>query len=80
VSLRGSPRLLFSLESPEGWLEDFGESKMTRGKARVKLDRDGLVPIYVEQASSFYAQHPQLVQGLGAGALALIMSHMSKRT
>jgi hypothetical protein len=36
-------------------------------------------PSIVDQASNFYAQHPQLVQGLGAGALALIMSHMSKR-
>ena len=36
-------------------------------------------PSIVDQASSFYAQHPQLVQGLGAGALALIMSHISKR-
>lgn len=36
-------------------------------------------PGIVEQASSFYAQHPQVVQALGAGALALIMSHMSKR-
>jgi hypothetical protein len=37
-------------------------------------------PSIVDQASSFYAQHPQLVQGLGAGALALIMSHMSKKS
>jgi hypothetical protein len=37
-------------------------------------------PSIVEQASNFYAQHPQLVKGLGAGALALIMSHMSQRT
>lgn len=36
-------------------------------------------PSIVDQASSFYAQHPQLVQGLGAGALALIMSHISKK-
>jgi hypothetical protein len=36
-------------------------------------------PSIIEQASSFYAQHPQIVQVLGAGALALIMSHMSKR-
>jgi hypothetical protein len=36
-------------------------------------------PSVIEQAGNFYAQHPQLVQGLGAGALALIMSHMSKR-
>lgn len=37
-------------------------------------------PSIIEEASNFYAQHPQLVQGLGAGALALIMSHMSKRS
>ena len=36
-------------------------------------------PSIIEQASSYYAQHPKLVQGHGAGALALIMSHMSKR-
>jgi hypothetical protein len=36
-------------------------------------------PSIVDQASQFYAQHPTLVQGLGAGALALIMSHMSRR-
>jgi hypothetical protein len=36
-------------------------------------------PSVVEQASNFYAQHPQVVQALGAGALALIMSHVSKR-
>ena len=36
-------------------------------------------PSIVEYASNFYAQHPQLVQGLGAGALALVMSHMSKK-
>jgi hypothetical protein len=36
-------------------------------------------PSIVDQASNFYAQHPQLVQGQGAGALALIMSHISKR-
>lgn len=37
-------------------------------------------PSIVDQASNFYAQHPQLVQGLGAGALALIMSHISKKS
>ncbi|MFL6353623.1 MAG: hypothetical protein ACJ74Z_17485 [Bryobacteraceae bacterium] len=37
-------------------------------------------PSILDQASNFYAQHPQLVQGLGAGALALIMSHMSKKS
>jgi hypothetical protein len=33
----------------------------------------------VNQLSTFYAQHPTLVKGLGVGALALIMSHISNR-
>jgi hypothetical protein len=33
----------------------------------------------VNQLSAFYAQHPTLVKGLGVGALALIMSHISNR-
>lgn len=35
-------------------------------------------PSIIDQASSFYAQHPTLVKALGAGSLALIMSHMSR--
>jgi len=38
---------------------------------------DGTV---VDKLGSFYAQHPTLVKSLGAGALALMMSHMSRRT
>jgi hypothetical protein len=36
-------------------------------------------PSVVDQAGRFYSQHPQLVKALGAGSLALIMSHLSKR-
>jgi hypothetical protein len=36
-------------------------------------------PSIVDQASQFYSEHPKLVQALGAGSLALIMSHLSKR-
>ncbi len=36
-------------------------------------------PSVVDRAGQFYAQHPQLVQALGAGALALIMSHLSRK-
>jgi len=36
-------------------------------------------PTIVDKAGQFYAQHPQLVQGLGAAALAIIMSHASQR-
>jgi hypothetical protein len=35
-------------------------------------------PSIIDQAGSFYAQHPTLVKALGAGSLALIMSHMSR--
>jgi hypothetical protein len=36
-------------------------------------------PSIIDQVSGFYSQHPQVVQALGAGALALIMSHISKK-
>ena len=36
-------------------------------------------PSIIDRASNFYAQHPTLVQALGAGSLALIMSRMSSR-
>ena len=34
----GSHRRLYSMESPESWFEDFGRSRLVRGRARVKLD------------------------------------------
>jgi hypothetical protein len=34
----------------------------------------------VDKLGSFYAQHPTLVKSLGAGALALMMAHISKRS
>ncbi len=36
-------------------------------------------PSIIDKASEFYAQHPTLVKSLGAGALAVIMSHLSQR-
>ena len=35
-------------------------------------------PSIIDKASEFYSQHPTLVKTLGAGSLALIMSHMSR--
>jgi len=35
----GSHRALYCVESPECWFEDFGRSRLVRGKARVRLDR-----------------------------------------
>lgn len=36
----GSHRLLYCLESPESWFEDFGEAKLVKGKAAVRIDKD----------------------------------------
>jgi hypothetical protein len=36
-------------------------------------------PTIVDQAASFYAQHPTLVKAIGAGALALLLNRMSRR-
>jgi hypothetical protein len=36
-------------------------------------------PSIIDQVSGFYSQHPKVVQALGAGALALIMSHVNKK-
>jgi len=36
----GSHRLLYCMESPESWFEDFGEGTLVNGKADVALDRD----------------------------------------
>lgn len=35
-------------------------------------------PSIIDTIGNFYAQHPTVVKTLGAGALALIMSHMSR--
>ncbi len=36
-------------------------------------------PSIIDQVSGFYSQHPKVIQALGAGALAMIMSHASKK-
>ncbi|HKQ07274.1 MAG TPA: hypothetical protein VJ464_19270 [Blastocatellia bacterium] len=36
----GSHRLLYCMESPESWFEDFGEARLVDGKAEVLLDPD----------------------------------------
>jgi hypothetical protein len=34
----GSRRLLYAVESPESWFEDFGAGRLVRGRATVKID------------------------------------------
>ena len=35
----GKHQLLYCLESPESWLEDFGEARLVNGRARIRIDR-----------------------------------------
>jgi hypothetical protein len=48
-------RLLNITESPEAWLEDFGEGKLVEGKAQVKLD-----PLFLETVT-VNAEYPMKV-------------------
>jgi hypothetical protein len=34
----GTHRLLYAMESPEAWFEDFGRGRLVRGRTRVRLD------------------------------------------
>jgi hypothetical protein len=34
----GTHRLLYAMESPEAWFEDFGRARLVRGRAQVRLD------------------------------------------
>ncbi len=36
----GTMRLLYSLESPESWFEDFGHGRLVKGAIRIKIDPD----------------------------------------
>ncbi len=36
-------------------------------------------PSIIDQVSGFYSEHPKVVQALGAGALAMIMSHVNRK-
>jgi hypothetical protein len=35
----GSRRLLYAVESPESWFEDFGSARLVRGRATIRVDR-----------------------------------------
>ncbi|MBV9038969.1 MAG: hypothetical protein JO182_31075 [Acidobacteriaceae bacterium] len=37
-------------------------------------------PSIIDQVSNFYSQHPKTIQALGVGAMAMIMSNMTKRS
>ena len=44
----GSHRLLYCMESPESWFEDFGEERLVEGKVDVPLDPDFAALVQVD--------------------------------
>jgi hypothetical protein len=53
----GSHRLLYSMESPESWLEDFGTGQLTNGKADIKLDADFAAVVHAESYHVFLTEY-----------------------
>jgi hypothetical protein len=53
----GSQRLLYSMESPESWFEDFGEGMLENGKASVALDEDFAYLVHTDKYHVFLTPH-----------------------
>jgi hypothetical protein len=53
----GSHRRLYCVESPECWFEDFGEAKLVKGKAKIKLPRDFAAAIRTASYHVFLAPY-----------------------
>jgi hypothetical protein len=49
----GSHRLLYCVESPESWFEDFGEGQLMHGKVDVRLDPDFAALVQVDRYHVF---------------------------
>jgi len=55
----GTHRLLYCVESPEAWFEDFGEGTITGGKAEVKLDPDFAAVVDTSKLHVFCMPHDE---------------------
>jgi len=53
----GSHRLLYCLESPESWFEDFGEAKLVNGRATVALDKDFAAVVQTDRYQVFLTEY-----------------------
>jgi hypothetical protein len=49
----GSHRRLYSMESPESWFEDFGEARLVKGRANVKLESGFLSVVKMDRYHVF---------------------------
>lgn len=52
----GSYRLLYCVESPENWFEDFGEGRLVNGKADVGIDPDFADTIHTDEYHVFLTE------------------------
>jgi len=55
----GTHRLLYCVESPEAWFEDFGEGTISGGKAEVKLDPDFAAVVDTSTLHVFLTPHDE---------------------
>ena len=55
----GSHRLLYCMESPESWFEDFGVGTISGGKAEVKLDPDFAAVVDTAKLHVFTESHDE---------------------
>jgi hypothetical protein len=64
----GSYRLLYSVESPESWLEDFGTGVLTNGKAEISLDPDFAAVVQPGEYHAFAMARDAGCKGLAISA------------
>ena len=55
----GSHRLLYCVESPESWFEDFGKGQLACGRARVTLHPDFAAVVNMDDDHVFLTQYDQ---------------------
>jgi len=55
----GTHRLLYCMESPESWFEDFGVGTISGGKAEVKLDADFAAVVDTKELHVFLTPHDE---------------------
>jgi hypothetical protein len=64
-----SYRQLYSIESPESWFEDFGEGRLVKGKAEVKIDPDFAKTVDLRKRYHvFVTPHSAKISGLAVVA------------
>ncbi len=60
----GSHRMLYCVESPDSWFEDFGKGKLTNGKADVTLDPDFAAVVHTDDYHIFLTTYGEEGNGL----------------